>query len=74
MSTQTIESRVRAGLTARRGDWKQVAQAAGVSYSWISKFMNGHIPNPGTRTLSRLVVGLQARSSPKKPKQEASHA
>lgn len=31
-----------------------VAEKAKVSYSWLSKFFNGHIDNPGYATLTRL--------------------
>lgn len=56
---------------ARRGRWLEVANRSGVSYSWISKFMNGHIPNPGSRTLERLQAGIKGvKPTPK----EASHA
>jgi len=41
-------------LKARKGDWQGVATASGVSYSWLSKFVNGHIPNPGFATLMKL--------------------
>lgn len=72
MSTQTIESRVREQLAGLRGEWKRVADASGVSYSWISKFMNGHIPNPGTRTLNRLQGSLNGRRRQKPTPQEVS--
>lgn len=41
-------------LKARKGDWQGVATASGVSYSWLSKFVNGHIQNPGFGTLVKL--------------------
>jgi transcriptional regulator with XRE-family HTH domain len=41
-------------LAARKGDWQALADAADVSHSWLSKFFNGHIPNPGFATLKRL--------------------
>jgi hypothetical protein len=43
-------------LNLRRGEWQQIAadQASGVSYSWLSKFANGHIENPGYVTLRTL--------------------
>lgn len=41
-------------LEARRGDWPTVAERAGVSYSWLSKFANGRIRNPGFETLTKL--------------------
>lgn len=53
MSTQ-LDTDVRAALEQRRGDWQTIARESGVSYSWISKFVNGHIPNPGFTTLKDL--------------------
>jgi|GEM_PF-2973906 len=53
MST-SLDTDVRAALESRKGDWQAVAAGSGVSYSWISKFMNGHIDNPGFGTLKAL--------------------
>ncbi len=53
MSTN-LDTEVRALLEARRGDWVEIAEKSTVSYSWISKFVNGHIPNPGYATLTSL--------------------
>lgn len=53
MST-SLDTDVRAALEQRKGDWQTVAKESGVSYSWISKFMNGHIDNPGFTTLKEL--------------------
>lgn len=50
----SLDSDVRQLLELRKGEWQQVAQESGVSYSWISKFMNGHIDNPGFGTLKQL--------------------
>lgn len=48
-------------LQARKGDWKRIAdESKVVSYSWISKFVNGHIPNAGVATLKELRVWLEA--------------
>lgn len=56
----TIDRDVLAMLEKRRGDWKAVAEASGVSYSWLSKFANGHIGNPGLTTLKKLQAALQS--------------
>ncbi len=53
MSTQ-LDTEVLRLLEARRGEWKQIADGSGVSYSWLSKFANGHIDNPGFATLTKL--------------------
>ncbi len=46
-----LDKAVKALLKRSKGDWVRVANASGVSYSWISKFMNGHVANPGLETL-----------------------
>lgn len=53
-----LDTKVREALIARRGDWQAIAAASGVSHSWLSKFANGHIPNPGYATLKRLASHL----------------
>lgn len=52
--TKPLDIEVRDLLIARKGEWKSVADGSGVSYSWISKFMNEHIDNPGFSTLTTL--------------------
>lgn len=59
MST-SFDVEVRQLLAARKGDWQAVAEKSGVSYSWLSKFVNGHIPNPGFGTLTKLHAHLTA--------------
>jgi transcriptional regulator with XRE-family HTH domain len=41
-------------LQSQKGDWLAIARDSGVSYSWLSKFSNGHISNPGFATLLKL--------------------
>ena len=55
---QNLDQLVLAQLQAGRGDWRDVAARAQVSYSWLSKFANGHIKNPGYATLKRLHLTL----------------
>jgi len=43
--------RVVRGLNARKGQWKSIAEAAGVSYSWLAKVAQGHIQNPSIKQL-----------------------
>ena len=50
-------------LDARRGDWQAVAEQSGVSYSWLSKFANGHIANPGFATLVKLANALDVQGA-----------
>lgn len=55
-------------LERRRGDWQAVAAASGVSYSWLSKFANRHIGNPGIETLKKLRSALiDAEGAPAVP-------
>jgi transcriptional regulator with XRE-family HTH domain len=49
-----LDTEVRDLLESRRGDWKQIAAESKVSYSWISQFVRGKIPNPGFATLTQL--------------------
>ena len=51
---KTLDIEIKAVLESRRGDWASIAKQAEVSYSWLSKFVNGHIPNTGYATLKRL--------------------
>lgn len=62
-----LDRAVRDLLQARRGDWPCIAQRADVSYSWLSKFFNGHIKNPGFATLKKLHAVLTSHD----PKQVA---
>lgn len=52
--TKPLDEQVRDALMARKGDWPLIAERAEVSHSWLSKFVNGHITNPGFATLTRL--------------------
>ena len=49
-----LDTRVKALLEKRKGDWRSIADESNVSYSWLSKFVNGYIPNPGYTTLKGL--------------------
>jgi transcriptional regulator with XRE-family HTH domain len=64
VETKPLDVRVREALLARKGDWKAVADGSGVSYSWLSKFVNGHIDNPGYVTLTQLAAYLD-RTKPR---------
>ena len=77
---------VRAQLLERRGEWPKIAKQADVSHSWISKFVNKRIPNPGYATLARLrefmnseqnqppALSQQAQAAIKNEVTEAAHA
>ncbi|RUR68663.1 hypothetical protein EJP67_16495 [Variovorax guangxiensis] len=64
MSTpKPLDIEVRELLGARKGEWLSIAKHSGVSYSWLSKFFNGHIDNPGYQTLCSLHAVLTQRSA-----------
>jgi transcriptional regulator with XRE-family HTH domain len=60
-----LDAAVREALGARKGDWLRIAEASGISYSWLSKFFNGHIDNPGYATLMKLKTCLDAAAEAK---------
>lgn len=45
-------------LQRLKGDWKAIADASGVTYSWLCKFAQDKIPNPGVLTLHKLELAL----------------
>lgn len=49
-----------AALQSRKGEWPTLARAADVSYSWLTKFAQGHIPNPGINTMQKVESVLDA--------------
>lgn len=75
MSTK-LDAQVREALMARKGDWQAVAVGADISHSWLSKFANGHIVNPGYATLTRLRMFLKTgKAQPRvRPAEEQSEA
>jgi transcriptional regulator with XRE-family HTH domain len=64
-----IQTVVKAELEKQRGDWQLIAKQSGVSYSWLGKFANDRIPNPGVVTLQKLLSTLEERT--RKAKAEA---
>lgn len=59
-----LDLEVRRLLGARKGEWQAIASQTGISYSWLSKFFNGHIENPGYQTLKALHEHLRATQAP----------
>jgi len=53
-----FDAAIRTKLEERRGDWAEISRRSGVSHSWLSKFVNHRIPNPGLRTLEKLQAVL----------------
>ncbi len=50
-----ILNHVKDYLEAHRGSWPKIAKEAGVSYSWLTKIVEGAIQNPGIRDLQKLL-------------------
>lgn len=63
MTTYDLEASLIVRLIERKGDWQRIAKGSGVSYSWLSKFANRRIPNPGYRTLKQLDAYLNFNQS-----------
>lgn len=60
------DAEIKTLLEGRRGDWSAIAESSGVSHSWLSKFVNGHIENPGILTLRKVRAAIAANDSKKK--------
>ena len=58
-----LDIEVKAILEARRGEWQAISDEAKVSHSWLSKFVNGHIPNPGLTTLRKVYDAIERRKA-----------
>lgn len=56
----TAIDQARAFVIANHGRLRQVAQEAGVTYWWITKFSGGYIHEPGARKIQAL-LDLQQR-------------
>jgi len=61
MPKKLLDDDVRDRLVARRGEWRQIAADANVSYSWVSQFVRRVIVNPGYHTLRSLRAALIKR-------------
>jgi transcriptional regulator with XRE-family HTH domain len=57
-------TRARSALDRCKGQWDTVAARSGVSYSWLSKFFNGHVENPGANTLQKVIVACDELGAP----------
>lgn len=61
-----LETVLRDLLTERKGFWADITEATNVSHSWLSKFVNGHIPNPGYGTMKKVHEHLTSPARRKK--------
>jgi len=46
--------RVRLQLINNRGNWPTICRATGIPYSWLTKFAQGKIKNPGIKRIESL--------------------
>ena len=54
MDGGTLLTSVLASLQARKGQWRQIANATGLDYSWLTKLGQGKINDPGVRKIQIL--------------------
>lgn len=50
----SLTANVRQELLIRKGQWPEISRQTGCSYSWITKFAQGRIRNPGAAALETL--------------------
>ena len=50
-------------LDRRRGRWKEICDATGISYSTLQKIAQGQVANPGVNTIEMLHSHLFGQSS-----------
>lgn len=65
MKNQTIET-IRENLNSFRGAWPTVCSETGLDYSWLTKFAQGKIPNPGfikIQALNDYFTEIEARKA-----------
>jgi len=74
----SLISEVRSGLQLNKGRWPLISRRAGVSYSWLTKFAQGRIANPGARQLESVEAALREPMAGQPPAESdtagASHA
>ena len=58
MQPDELIERARERLNAHRGRIMQIAESAGVSYSWATKFAQGNMDNPTIRQLAALIDAI----------------
>ena len=64
LQRMSLLQNTREELNARRGDWPAVAEATGLSYSWVCKFARGRYRNPGIAHVQALADHFAANPRP----------
>ena len=64
--TKPLDTEMREYLEGSRGRWPAIAEQAGVSYSWITKFAQNRIPRPAYATLVKLQLTQTAANKRKR--------
>jgi len=59
----SLISSVRSELLSRKGEWPRIATATSNSYSWLCKFAQGRMTNPGVRRLEAIDKYLRENPS-----------
>lgn len=54
---------LREELRARRGTWREICEATGISYWWMTKFANGRFAEPGVSKIEALRAYFAATAS-----------
>lgn len=52
--TQSLLDYVLAELQQRKGTWRAICRKTGLDYSWLTKFAEGKIDDPGVRKIQLL--------------------
>jgi transcriptional regulator with XRE-family HTH domain len=58
MEPDQLIEKTRERLNSHRGRILQIAESAGVSYSWATKFAQGNVDNPTIRQLAALIDAI----------------
>lgn len=48
-------------LEVNRGTWPQIAADSGVTYTWLTKVMQGNIKNPGVLELQKVIDYIESK-------------
>lgn len=66
-SNHIVSARMRLSERLRApGDLRRIAAEAGLTHTWVNKFLYGHVDNPTVRTLGQLIEYLDRTEERKK--------